>query len=69
MSATIRLNAEFKQLLKRKDLENFVAVPEESNIYLWHYCIFGLTDCAYEGGFYHGQIKFPRDYPFKPPSI
>ena len=35
----------------------------------WHFCIFGLKDCPYEGGFYHGKLSFPRDYPFKPPGI
>jgi len=24
---------------------------------------------SYEGGYYHGILKFPKEYPFKPPSI
>jgi ubiquitin-conjugating enzyme E2 J2 len=55
--------------MKRKDLANFVAVPEEDNIFEWHFLVFGLQECPYEGGFYHGKISFPRDYPFKPPGI
>ncbi len=69
MQANARLQTEFKILLKRKDLANFIAVPEESNILEWHFCIFGLTDCPYEGGYYHGKLLFPRDFPFKPPGI
>ena len=28
-----------------------------------------MTDCAYEGGFYHGMLKFPATYPFSAPEI
>lgn len=69
MAGANRLQAEFKSLLKRDDLANFIACPEEDNVFEWHFCIFGLTDCEYEGGFYHGRLMFPRDYPFKPPGI
>lgn len=69
MAGSTRLQAEFKTLLKRKNFENFIAAPEEANIFDWHFCIFGLRDCPYEGGIYHGKLTFPRDYPFKPPGI
>jgi ubiquitin-conjugating enzyme E2 J2 len=46
-----------------------VTVPNPANIHEWHYCIYGLKDCPLEGGFYHGKLIFPKDYPFKPPSI
>jgi ubiquitin-conjugating enzyme E2 J2 len=69
MAGQGRLQQEFKNMLKRTDLANFVAQPEETNIFEWHFCVFGLTDCPYEGGFYHGKLLFPRDYPFKPPGI
>lgn len=29
----------------------------------------GPPDSPYEGGLYHGKLKFPDDFPFKPPSI
>lgn len=29
----------------------------------------GPSDTPYEGGWYWGRLKFPRDYPFAPPSI
>ena len=31
--------------------------------------IYGLKDCPYEGGYYHGKILFPKEYPLKPPGI
>lgn len=64
-----RLSKEHKMILERKDLANFIAAPEERDIYSWHFLIFGLKDCPYEGGFYWGALQFPNDYPFKPPRI
>lgn len=67
----VRLQKEFKALEERKDsdLANFVATPTANNVFEWHFCIFGLKDCAYEGGFYHGKLMFPIEYPNKPPGI
>jgi ubiquitin-conjugating enzyme E2 J2 len=69
MKANNRLMLEHKLMLKRPSLGNFVALPEPDNIYEWHYCIFNLKDCPYEGGFYHGKLIFPKEFPWKPPSI
>jgi ubiquitin-conjugating enzyme E2 J2 len=46
-----------------------VAVPDAKNIFEWHFCVFDLKDCAYEGGYYHGKLMFPVEYPMKPPGI
>ena len=34
-----------------------------------HYVIRGPEDSPYHNGIYHGKLRFPPDYPFKPPSI
>lgn len=34
-----------------------------------HYVVKGPENTPYEGGYYHGKIIFPGDFPFKPPSI
>jgi len=31
--------------------------------------VYDLKDCPYEGGYYHGKILFPGEYPMKPPGI
>ncbi|OQR81153.1 ubiquitin-conjugating enzyme E2 [Achlya hypogyna] len=64
--ATSRLRKEYV-LLKKKPVENIEAVPLESNILEWHYVIRGVG--VYEGGLYHGKLKFPPEYPMKPPSV
>ena len=66
--ATARLRKELKALQK-EPVDNIRALPHESNILEWHYVIEGGKDTPYEGGWYHGIITFPKEYPFKPPSI
>ena len=64
-----RLQKEYKAILKRKDHENFLACPDPDDLFKWHFVIFGLKDCPFENGIYHGQILFPKEYPQKPPGI
>ena len=45
------------------------AAPLENNMQEWRFVIQGPHDSPYEGGMYQGKVKFPDDYPFKPPSI
>lgn len=66
--ATGRLIKELREI-EKKPLENIRARPLESNILEWHYVICGSKGSLYEGGWYHGVVTFPPQYPFKPPSI
>lgn len=42
---------------------------DEANILEVHYVIEGSEKTPYTGGFYHGKLVFPKDYPLKPPSV
>mmetsp|Transcript_45316 Transcript_45316/g.117307 ORF Transcript_45316/g.117307 Transcript_45316/m.117307 type:complete len:274 (-) Transcript_45316:19-840(-) len=61
----------------RKELKAISADPpphihvscDESNILSWNYLLEGPSDTPYEGGWYWGRLKFPKHYPFAPPSI
>uniref|UniRef100_A0AC34F9T2 UBC core domain-containing protein n=1 Tax=Panagrolaimus sp. ES5 TaxID=591445 RepID=A0AC34F9T2_9BILA len=46
-----------------------IARPLPSNILEWHYVVRGAKDTPYDGGYYHGKLIFPADFPFRPPSI
>lgn len=35
----------------------------------WHYVLTGSPDTPFEGGQYHGILKFPGNFPFSPPAI
>jgi len=66
--AFVRLRKDYRGL--KRDPEPFIlAEPDPQNILHWHYVITGPPDTPYEDGVYHGLLKFPKEYPFKPPSI
>lgn len=66
--ATKRLQKEFK-LIQTSPPPYIIAKPNDENILEWHYIITGPEGTPYEGGQYHGILRFPTDYPFKPPAI
>ncbi|VDL98845.1 unnamed protein product [Schistocephalus solidus] len=55
--------------LTRDPVPYVVAHPLHSNMFEWHYVVSGPPDSVYSGGYYHGKFIFPKDYPFRPPSI
>ncbi|KAF7993236.1 hypothetical protein HCN44_006296 [Aphidius gifuensis] len=67
-SATARLKQDYMRL-KKDPVPYVVAEPVPSNILEWHYVVQGPEKTPYEGGFYHGKLHFPREFPFQPPSI
>jgi len=67
-TATARLRQDYMRI--NKDPVPYVkAAPLPSNILEWHYVVTGPENSPYEGGTYHGKLVFPREFPFKPPSI
>lgn len=65
-----RLMRELKALKKEPLTDPTIkAIPNDDNILEWHYVIEGVKGSHFEGGYYHGKLLFPRDYPLKPPSV
>ena len=64
-----KLAKEHKAILK--DPPEFIPLVHinEKNITDWHFVIQGPADSPYSGGWYVGHVRFPDDYPFKPPSL
>ncbi|KAH8329745.1 hypothetical protein KR074_004191 [Drosophila pseudoananassae] len=67
-TAVSRMKQDYLRL-KRDPLPYITAEPMPNNILEWHYCVKGPEDSPYYGGYYHGTLLFPREFPFKPPSI
>uniref|UniRef100_A0A1B0C6T1 Ubiquitin-conjugating enzyme E2 J2 n=1 Tax=Glossina palpalis gambiensis TaxID=67801 RepID=A0A1B0C6T1_9MUSC len=67
-TAISRMKQDYMRL-KRDPLPYITAEPLPNNILEWHYVVKGPEDTPYFGGYYHGTLLFPREFPFKPPSI
>ncbi|XP_043257517.1 ubiquitin-conjugating enzyme E2 J2 [Colletes gigas] len=67
-SATAILKQDYLRL-KKDPVPYVLAEPVPSNILEWHYVVKGPEGTPYEGGFYHGKLIFPGEFPFQPPSI
>eukprot|EP00667_Euglena_gracilis_P007907 EG_transcript_7990 len=66
--AITRLKKEYVAFAK--DPPPFIqAAMDEKNLLHWDYVLEGPPDSPYHGGWYYGRLKFPKDYPFKPPEI
>tara|TARA_B100000927_G_scaffold290311_2_gene288836 strand:- start:9095 stop:9547 length:453 start_codon:yes stop_codon:yes gene_type:complete len=66
--ATQRIKNELKRLLNDTPA-NCSAGPINDNIFNWQATLIGPTESPYEGGVFYLDIKFPEEYPFKPPNI
>ena len=77
MLSAKRLRKELN-LLSADPVPDCVALPLESNILEWRFIIRGSKDSDYEGGFYHGKLRWvsgctlrcsaiPHDFPLRFP--
>ena len=64
-----RLAKELRALQREPVPGVVVARPADHDVCEWHYLLQGAGGTDYEGGFYHGRVVFPPDYPFRPPAI
>ncbi|CAH1732581.1 ubiquitin-conjugating enzyme E2 J2-like isoform X1 [Aphis gossypii] len=67
-TATRRLKQDYLRL-KKDPVPYINAEPNPSNVLEWYYVVCGPVDSVYAGGYYLGRLVFPKDFPFKPPSI
>ncbi|KAI1279585.1 Ubiquitin-conjugating enzyme E2 Z [Halotydeus destructor] len=61
----------------KRDLKDFFVdpvpevflVPEPDNMCVAHAIVMGPRETPYEGGMFYFYVKFPADYPIKPPKV
>lgn len=62
-----RLMREAKELAH--PTEEYYACPLDDNLFEWHFTVRGPPETEFEGGYYHGRILLPPQYPMQPPNI
>ena len=64
----LRINREKAELLK-DPIENIEINFGQRDIFRWDCFITGPKNSPYEGHVYEVSVRFPSDYPFKPPKV
>jgi len=62
------LKNEFSDLTKDPP-EGFLVEPDQNDFSTWYVGIFGPPDTLFAGGYYKAILKFPFDYPYRPPTL
>lgn len=63
-----RISKELTQILPDGSL-GYSIQPVDNDVFNCEIKLFGPKESIYEGGTFDLELNFPKDYPFKPPTI
>ena len=69
MSALRRITKEYKDMQKETIAHISAGPVNTDDMFTWKAVVVGPEDTPFSGGTFHANIRFPSDYPFKPPKI
>ena len=71
IKAMKKIKEEFKDI-NSNPISNIgvtIGLPNEDNIFEWQCSLMGPKDTSYNGGLFFLKVKFPDEYPEKPPEV
>ena len=71
IEAMKRIKEEFTEINNNPiaNIGSTVGLPDEDNIFEWQCSLMGPKDTSYNGGLFFLRVKFPDEYPEKPPEV
>jgi ubiquitin-conjugating enzyme E2 D/E len=67
--AARRLQREYAEIQQDPPVGCTAGPVNDNDFFNWEAMIFGPEDSPFNGGIFHLSIRFPSDYPFKPPIV
>ena len=64
-----RLNREYSEIQQDPPANCTAGPVAEDDFFNWEAIIFGPSESPFQGGIFKLSIRFPSDYPFKPPIV